>query len=162
MEGLLSCNLGVDLKAKFLISAHTPPLKCLVLLFISSVVAAWGQAGLWQEGKGPGMGVGLRIGCCSWKGQMPTAASLHWLLQRFFRGQLEFMVVTPEDEQLCCNRNLHCSVGWRREEKGMEKKWKRWQRRGGKRGEEEMEKGVEKREKGMEKGADSSLGVTVH
>lgn len=61
MEGLLSCNLGVDLKAKSFVSAHTSPLKCPVLLFISSVVAAWGQAGLWQEGKGPGMGVGLRM-----------------------------------------------------------------------------------------------------
>lgn len=59
MEELLSCNLGVDLKAKSSISPHTSPLKCPILLFISSAVAAQGQAGLWQEGKGSGMGAEL-------------------------------------------------------------------------------------------------------
>lgn len=63
MEGLRSCNFGVDLKAKSFIPAHTSPLKCPVLFFISSVVAAWGQAGLWQEEKGSGMGaeLGMRL-----------------------------------------------------------------------------------------------------
>lgn len=79
------------------------------------------------------------------------AASWHWLLQRLFGGQLEFMAVTPEDAQLCCTGIS--TVLWdggerRRDGEEMEKETeKRW-----KRGEEEMEKGVEKREKGMEEG----------
>lgn len=150
MQGLLSCNLGVDLKAKSFIPAHTSPLKCPVLLLISSAVAAQGQAGLWQEGKGAGMGAELGMDVAAgagggrWPQQHPGTGSC--------RGS------SGDSQNSWCDTTGWTSAApgtstalWdggerkRHGEKMGKETEKRW-----KRSEEEMENGVEKRKKGME------------
>lgn len=140
MEGLLSFNPEVDLKAKSFIPAHTSPLKCPVFLISSEPGRAVAGGKRVRDGRRAGMWV-LELEGEDAHGSILALAPPEVL-------QLEFMAVTPENNSAAPGTCTALWDGGERKRHGgeMEKETEeRW-----KRGEEEMEKGVEKREKGME------------